>query len=79
MLKHTWYFFVVTLAGFINRQQQDMIAYLQEENRILRKKLGDNPTMAEQPIAAFSKRLGVALGPSPTLLDGQVTALHSHK
>jgi transposase InsO family protein len=29
----------VTLAGWINRQQQDVIAYIQEENRILKGKL----------------------------------------
>jgi putative transposase len=40
MFQQTWHFLLVALAGFINRQQQDMIAYLQEENRILREKLG---------------------------------------
>ena len=29
----------MTLAGWINRQQQDVIAYIQEENRILKSKL----------------------------------------
>jgi len=28
MLKHTWHFFLIAMAGFVNRQQQDMIAYL---------------------------------------------------
>jgi len=32
-----WHFIVVAVAGWMNRQQQDAIAYLQEENRILRK------------------------------------------
>ena len=40
MLHHTWHFILVALVGFINRHQQDIIAYLQEENRILREKLG---------------------------------------
>ena len=40
MFQQTWHFLLVALAGFINRQQQDMIAYLQEENRVLREKLG---------------------------------------
>ena len=31
---------LVMLAGWINRQQQDMIDYLKEENKILREKLG---------------------------------------
>jgi len=35
-----WTFFAVALAGWMNRQQQDVIAYLQAENRILREKLG---------------------------------------
>ena len=34
-----WQLLLVTLAGWINRQQQDVIAYIQEENRILRSKL----------------------------------------
>ena len=34
-----WQLLVVTLAGWINRQQQDVVAYIQEENRILKSKL----------------------------------------
>ena len=34
-----WQLLVVAVAGWINRQQQDVIAYIQEENRILRNKL----------------------------------------
>ena len=33
-----WQLLLVTLAGWINRQQQDVIAYIQEENRILKSK-----------------------------------------
>jgi len=33
-------FLLLTFAGWVNRQQQDVIAYLQEENRILREQLG---------------------------------------
>jgi transposase InsO family protein len=40
MFKHAFFFFVVALAGWMNRQQQDVIEYLKEENRILREKLG---------------------------------------
>lgn len=40
MMKHTWHFLLVAIAGWMNRQQQDMIEYLKEENRILREKLG---------------------------------------
>ncbi len=34
-----WQLLLVTLAGWINRHQQDVIAYSQEENRILKTKL----------------------------------------
>jgi len=33
-----WQLVLVTLAGWIDRQQQDVIAYLQEENRVLKSK-----------------------------------------
>ncbi len=33
-------FLVFTMAGWLNRQQQDLIDYLREENRILREQLG---------------------------------------
>jgi hypothetical protein len=35
-----WTFFLVTLAGWMNRQQQQVIDYLRTENQILREKLG---------------------------------------
>ncbi len=38
---HPWQLLLVTLAGWINRQQQGVIAYIQEENRILKNKLKD--------------------------------------
>ncbi len=34
-----WQLLLVSLAGWVNRQQQDVIAYIQEENRILKSKL----------------------------------------
>ena len=40
MVKNTWRFLLVALAGWMNRKQQEMIANLKEENRILREKLG---------------------------------------
>ena len=33
-------FLVVAVAGWINQHQRDVIAYLQEENRVLREHLG---------------------------------------
>ena len=35
-----WQFMLVALSGWINRQQQAAIAYLQEENRVLREQFG---------------------------------------
>jgi hypothetical protein len=35
-----WQFFMVALAGWMNRQQQEVIEFLREENRVLREKLG---------------------------------------
>ncbi len=34
-----WQLLLVSLAGWINRHQQDVIAYIQEENRMLKGKL----------------------------------------
>ncbi len=33
-----WQLLLVTLAGWINRHQQDVITFLQEENRVLKSK-----------------------------------------
>jgi hypothetical protein len=35
-----WHFLVVAVSGWMNRQQQQVIEYLREENRIVRGKLG---------------------------------------
>jgi transposase InsO family protein len=35
-----WHFFLAMLAGWVNRQQLAVIEYLQEENRVLRERLG---------------------------------------
>jgi hypothetical protein len=40
MLKPIHRFIVLAIAGWMNRQQQEVIEYLQTENRILREKLG---------------------------------------
>jgi hypothetical protein len=34
-------FLLAAMAGWVNRSQQDVIEYLQTENRILREQLGD--------------------------------------
>jgi len=33
-------FLLMTIAGWLNRKQQDAIEYLKEENRVLREQLG---------------------------------------
>jgi len=40
MIFTPWRLFLVALAGWMNRQQQQVIQYLREENHILREKLG---------------------------------------
>ena len=35
----SWQLLLMALAGWMNRHQQDVIAYIQEENRILKHKL----------------------------------------
>jgi len=40
MFKPVWRFTVLAIAGWMNRQQQEAIAYLRAENEIIREKLG---------------------------------------
>ena len=35
-----WQFYLVILAGWLNRQQQEVIEYLRTENQVLKEKLG---------------------------------------
>jgi putative transposase len=62
MTLNPWTFIVVAVAGWMNRQQQEVISYLQEENRILREKLGGKRLLlnAEQKrrLAVKGKALG---------------------
>lgn len=57
-----WQFVVVAVAGWMNRQQQEVIEHLREENRILREKLGGKRLLlnAEQKrrLAVKGKALG---------------------
>lgn len=52
----------LTMAGWVNQQQQDVIDYLKEENRILRDKLGTKRIRfsdgERRRLAAKGKRLG---------------------
>ena len=42
-MSHALQFVILTMAGWLNRRQQDQIDYLREENRILREQLGGRP------------------------------------
>ncbi len=56
------HFLVLTVAGWLNRHQDDLIDYLREENRILREQLGGRPlrlTDAQRRrLAVRGKKLG---------------------
>ena len=61
-MPHAVQFLVLTLAGWLNRHQEDLIDYLREENRILREQLRGQPlrlTDAQRRrLAVRGKRLG---------------------
>ncbi len=53
---------VLIIAGWVNRSQQDVIEYLQAENRVLREQLGGRRLLLtdgqRRRLAAKAKRLG---------------------
>lgn len=53
---------LIPLAGWLNQQQQDIIDYLQEENRVLREQLGDRRLRLNDDqrrrLAVKAKKLG---------------------
>ncbi len=55
-------FLLMTIAGWINRKQQDAIEYLKEENRVLRQQLGGRRIRfsndQRRRLAAKAKALG---------------------
>jgi len=55
-------FLMLILAGWVNRSQQDVIKYLQEENRVLREQLGGKrvlfPDRQRCRLAAKAKAIG---------------------
>jgi putative transposase len=68
------HFLILTMAGWVNRAQQDVIAYLREENRILREPAGDGrlrfTDAQRRRLAAKARKLNrktlVGLGPIVT-------------
>lgn len=53
-----WRFFLAAIAGWMNRQHQEAISYLREENRILREKLGHKRILLND---GHKRRLGGSL------------------
>ena len=55
-------FLVLTTAAWLNRQQEDVIDYLREENRILREQIGSKPVRfsdtQRRRLAVCGRRLG---------------------
>ena len=53
---------LISLAGWMNQQQQDIIEYLQEENRVLHEQLGNERLRRNddqrQRLAVRAKKLG---------------------
>jgi hypothetical protein len=59
---HPWQLLFLILAGWINHQEQDVIEYLQAENRVLREKLYKKVTDARH----WQKHLAMAGIPART-------------
>src|ERR1019366_6040255 len=55
-------FFLICLAGWLNRNQQSVIEYLQEEVRVLKKHLGKKPRFNDDQrrrLATKAKKIGL--------------------
>jgi len=61
-MPHALQFLVLTVAGWVNRHQEDLIDYLREENRVLREQLGPRPLRLtddqRRRLAVRGKQLG---------------------
>jgi len=69
-----WQFMMVAIAGCMNRQQQEAIAYLKVENRILREKLGQKHILLD---VWQKRRLPASAAPMPRALLRDVGTLFS--
>ena len=78
-----WQFIAVAVAGWMNRQQQEVIEYLREENRILREKLGHKRIILndsqKRRLAAVAVKLGKDLLRQCGTLFRPDTLLRWHK
>ena len=51
-MSHALQFLVLTLAGWLNRHQEDLMDYLREENRVLREHLGSRRLrLTDEPVS----------------------------
>ena len=78
-----WRLFLVALAGWMNRQQQQVIQYLREENHILREKLGKKRLVLNDSqrarLATAAMKLGKDLLRQCGTLFGPDTILRWHR
>lgn len=79
----SWQFIMVALAGWMNRQQQEVIEYLKEENRVLREKLGHKRIILNDDqrrrLAARAAKLGKDLLAQVGTLFSPETLLTWHR
>ena len=62
MQTRPWTMFLMMMAGWMNRHQQDVIEFLKEENKILREKLGNKRILLSDSQKMRLARLGKRLG-----------------
>ncbi len=59
---NSWHILVIAMAGWMNREQGEVIEYVKEENRVLRELFGDKrPRLNDEQrrrLAARGKTLG---------------------
>jgi hypothetical protein len=78
-----WHFLIVAISGWMNREQQQVIDYLREENRILREKLGRKRIILNESqklrLATAAMKLGKDLLQQWGTLFSPATLLRWHR
>ena len=54
-LLQTWQLYLTILAGWVNRQHQEVIEYLRTENQLVREKLGKKRILFRRPVPKGSE------------------------